>query len=160
MADKPDAAPKAGKEKKAKGGGGFLGWLMICFPIMLGLGLFYPPLLMVIVLMLPGWFVLLSDTAEEKALAVCVGAGTLGGTMFTVAPYLLHVPPLQTAIIMLQSPLTWISPLGGAVAGTVLFYLMPAMVVEGIHAKNLAHRKTLESAQKKLIEEWGEDVKG
>lgn len=156
-----DAKPaKEGKEKTAKKPGSFLGWLMLCLPIMLALGAFYTPLLMILVLMAPGWVVLLMDSAEDRAMAVCVGAGTLSGAMFSVAPYLLHVPPLQTAAMMLQGPLIWLYPLGGAAAGVGLFFIIPLMMVESVYMKNMAHRKSLEAAQKKLIEEWGEEVKG
>jgi hypothetical protein len=156
-----DAKEKPKKEKAAKKpGGSFLGWLMLCLPIMLAFGLFYTPLLMILVLMAPGWLALLSDSAEERALAVCVASGTLAGAMFTVAPYLLHVPPIGTAMIMLQSAPTWIYPLAGAAAGAVLFYLTPLVVVESVYVKNQSHKKALETAQKKLAEEWGEEVKG
>jgi hypothetical protein len=160
MTEAKEKPTKGGKEKPAKKSGGFLGWMMVCFPIMLGLGLFYPPLLMILILMAPGWLALLSDNAEERALAVCVASGNLAGAMFTVAPYLLHVPPTGTAMILLQSTQTWLYPLAGSAAGMALFYLTPLLVVESVYLKNQSHKKTLEAAQKKLIEEWGDEVKG
>ena len=115
---------------------------------------------MILVLMLPGWFALLSDTEDEHALGVCVGSGTLAGTMFSVAHYLLHVPPLETAFVLLQQPQTWILPLGGAGTGAFLYYLTPMLMVESLYVRNQLHLKELETAQKKLIDEWGDDVKG
>ena len=156
MSDK--AKPNA-KQPNAKKNG-VLGWLITALPIMLGLGLFYSPLLMLLVLMLPGWFALLSDNEDEHALGVCVGSGTLAGAMFSVAPYLLHVPPLETAFILLQQPQTWICALGGAGAGAFLYYLTPMLMVEGLYVRNQIHLKELETAQKKLIDEWGEDIHG
>jgi hypothetical protein len=157
----PDAAPaKPGKDKPPKKSGSFLGWLMLSLPIMLGLGIFYPPLLMILALMAPGWFALLSDTSQERALAVCVSSGALAGAMFTAAPYFLHVPALETTAILLQNPEAWLYPLGGSAAGAVLFYVMPLVMAESVYLRNQVHRKALEAAQKKLTEEWGEEVKG
>jgi hypothetical protein len=37
---------------------------------------------------------------------------------------------------------------------------VPVMVIESVFIKNQAHKKYLEDSQKKLIEDWGPDVKG
>lgn len=158
--DKKEKPEKDKKEKAPKKGGTFLGWLLICLPIILGLGFFYTPLFMIAVLMAPAWFALLSDTGEDRALAVCVGSGTLAGAMFYLSSYMLQPPPFQTALMLVQQPFSWIYPLMGSGFGAMIFYMVPMLMIESVYAKNLAMQKMLEEQQKKLIEEWGDGVKG
>lgn len=159
MTEPAPASDKGKKEKPAKKAS-FMGWLLVCAPIMLLLGFFYPPLFMIVTLMSPGWFALLSDGGEDRALGVCVCSGTLGGVMFYLADQLLSPPAIENALLSLQQPSTWLFPLAGAAIGAGMFYLIPVMVIESVYARNVAHKKSLEDAQKKLIEEWGEGVKG
>jgi len=156
--EKP-AKDKGGKEVKAKKGGSFLGWFMLFAPITLGLGYFYPPLFMVVALMAPGWFALLTDTGEDRALSVCIGSGTLAGAMFSVSGLLMTPPAFPSAMLLLQQPQNWLLPLAGSAAGAVIFYLVPTMVIESVYMRNVAHKKSLEDIQKKLIEDWGPDVR-
>jgi len=157
---KPEKPAKDKKGAKTKKGGSFLGWFVIFLPITLGLGYFYPPLFMLVALMSPGWFALMSDTGEDRAMAVCVGAGTLGGAMFAISSYLMHPPAFPSAMLLLRSAPTWLYPMSGAAMGAVVFYIVPTMVIESVYLRNVAHKKYLEDSQKKLIEDWGPDVKG
>ena len=159
-AEKPTKAEKGKKEKPAQKPAGFMGWFLMCVPIMLGLGFFYAPLMMLVVLMAPGWFALLTDNGEDRAMGVCIASGTLGGVMFYLAGYLLSPPAIENAIVLVQQPGAWLFPLSGAAVGAGMFYLIPVMVIEGVYTRNVAHKKSLEDMQKKLIEEWGEGVKG
>ncbi len=158
-AAKPDKKSKTGKTPGAKKGGGFIGWFLLFAPITLGLGYFYPPLFMLVVLMAPGWFALMSDQAEDHAMAVCVGSGTLAGAVFTVSSYLLSPPIFSSAMVLIQQPQTWLLPMAGSAAGAVIFYIVPMMIIESVYIKNQAHKKFLEDSQKKLIEDWGPEVR-
>lgn len=149
-----------GKKEKVQKSGTFLGWSMMCLPIMLGLGLFYSPLLMLVILMAPAWFSLLFDGNEERALSVCVGAGTLAGAMFYLAHYFLNPLPIETALAVVKQSQSWLYSLMGAAAGAMMFYMIPLMVIESVFMRNQAHKKFLEDSQKKLLEEWGENVRG
>lgn len=160
MADKEAKPGKEAKEKPAKKGGSFIGWALLCVPIMLGLGFFYSPLLMLIILMAPGWFSLMFDGGEDRALSVCVGAGTLAGAMFFLAHYFLNPLPLETALALVGQTPSWLYSLMGAAAGAVIYYMVPLMVIETVYMRNEAHKKYLEDQQKKLIEDWGDEVKG
>jgi len=161
---KPEEAAKPEKAKKEKPGkekksGGVVGWMLLSVPIMVGLGLFYTPLLLLVALMGPAWVALIMDSGEERAMGVCIGAGNLAGAVFIVAGLFLNPPPLATAIMQIQNVVTWFYPLSGAVVGAVIFYLVPLMVVESVFMRNQAHKKFLEESQKKLMEEWGDGVR-
>jgi len=158
--DKKEAAGKDKKEKAPKKGGSFLGWALLCVPIMLGLGFFYSPLMMLVVLMSPAWFLLLFDSGEDKALSVCVGAGTLGGTMFFLSHYFLNPLPIETALGLVQQTPSWLYSLMGAAMGATMYYIIPLMVIESVFLRNQAHKKSLEDMQKRLIEDWGDEVRG
>lgn len=159
MAEKEAKPGKEAKEKAPKKSS-FFGWALLCVPIMLGLGAFYSPLLLLVILMSPAWLSLLMDGGEDRALSVCVGAGTLAGAMFFLAHYFLNPLPLETAIALVQQPSSWLYSLAGAAAGAVIFYMVPLMVVESVYLRNEAHKKYLEDQQKKLVEDWGDEVKG
>lgn len=151
---------KEKKEKAPKKGGSFIGWALLCVPIMLGLGFFYSPLMMVVILMAPAWFSLLFDSGEDRALSVCVGAGTLAGAMFFLAHYFLNPLPLETALALVGKTQSWLFSLMGAAFGAVIYYMVPLMVIETVFIRNESHKKFLEDQQKKLIEDWGDEVKG
>ena len=156
MGDKAEKKEKVAKPKKKAG---FLGWLLLCLPIMLALGLFYTPLFMAAVLMAPAWLAMLMDQSDERAMAVCVGAGTLGGVMFYLANFLLAPPLFESALAFVRGPQAWLLPLGGAGVGATLYYIMPIMVIETVYLRNQAQKKSLEEMQNKLVEDWGDDIR-
>ncbi len=160
MADKEAKPGKEKKEKAPKKGGSFIGWALLCVPIMMGLGAFYSPLLMVVILMAPAWFSLLFDGGDDRALSVCVGAGTLAGAMFFLAHYFLNPLPLETALSIVSQAPSWLYSLAGAAMGAVIYYMVPMMVIETVYIRNETHKKYLEDMQKKLIEDWGDEVRG
>jgi hypothetical protein len=161
MSDDKSAKPeKEKKEKGTKKPASFMGWFLLCMPIMLVLGFFYAPLFLLVVLMAPAWFALMADSGEDRALAVCVGSGTLAGTMFFLAHYFLNPMPIETALSMVQQPQAWLYSLAGAAFGATIFYIIPLLVIESVYLRNVAHKKYLDDAQKKLIEDWGDGVRG
>jgi hypothetical protein len=160
MADDKKEKPKKEKVNKAPKRSSPLGWLLMCIPLMLGLGFFYSPLFMLVIFMVPAWLALLIDQGEDRAMAVCITSGTVAGAMFFLADFWLQPVPFESVMTLVQRPQSWLLPLAGSACGAVIYYVLPMMAIEAVYLRNVAHKKQLEDMQKKLLEEWGPDVKG
>ncbi len=108
--------------------------------------------------MLPSFVALLVDRSPQKYQALCVGGMNWCG----VFPYVLDVfasaNSFDAAKSVLSSPIAFLVMWGCAAFGYLIFTVVPPLV--GTFLTVMAQRRIamLRATQRRLIEEWGDDI--
>ena len=158
MAKKPKAAPA---KKGAKGTGKPKGGLnkVVVLVILAALVPFsLPTVVLVFFTMLPTLVAWATEKGPNKYAFLCVGGLNFAGLF----PYLFSlwfgVHTLDEAFRMLTDPLLLMTAYGAAGVGWGLYGAMPPMVASYLAHSSQRRVGNLKAAQKKLIEEWGDEV--
>ncbi|HEY4134286.1 MAG TPA: hypothetical protein VGO34_03635 [Alphaproteobacteria bacterium] len=108
--------------------------------------------------LLPTMCAFMVDRLPQRYATRCVGALNFAGTW----PYLLNLwrggHTMVNAVQIMIDPTTWLVIYGAAAAGWLCFLSFPAVtwaLMDLFAGRRIGH---LRREQKKLIEEWGEDV--
>lgn len=134
-------------------------WTIAVPVVLVGL-LFMPTAVVAIAAMIPTIVARIVDTSPGKRLTVTVGGMNLVGALYFVN--LIWTSGHDVADIgpTLGDPFGWLCALTGAGAGWVIFGMMPAIVSRIAAAQTALRLRRLNSQQEKLVEEWGEAVRG
>jgi hypothetical protein len=161
MAKKMSAVEQARAAAKAKKGGGggaginkgvVLAILAALVPFSL------PTVVLVFFTMLPTLASWATEKGPNKYAFLCVGGLNFSGLF----PYLFSlwfgVHTLDEAFRMVTDPMMLMTAYGCAMAGWAIYAAMPPMVASYLSASSQRRVNNLKAAQKKLIEEWGDEV--
>ena len=162
MAKKPQSAVQLAKARAAaKGGKGEPPGVnkVVVMMILAALVPFsLPTVTLVFVTMLPTAVAWLTEKGANKYAWLCVGGLNFAG----LVPYLFSlwfgVHTLDEALRMLGDPSMLLVSYGCAGFGWVMYVGMPPLVHSYLSFSSERRVSNLRAAQKKLVEEWGEDV--
>lgn len=108
--------------------------------------------------MLPTLGAWATEKGPNKYAFLCVGGLNFSG----VFPYLFGlwfgVHTLDEALRLLTDPMMLMSAYGCAAIGWGIYAAMPPMVASYLSASSQRRVNSLKSAQKKLVEDWGDEV--
>jgi hypothetical protein len=150
-------AKAAAAAKKGGGGGGInKGVVLAILAALVPFSL--PTVVLVFITMLPTLVSWATEKGPNKYAFLCVGGLNFAG----VFPYLFSlwfgVHTLDEAFRMLTDPIMLMTAYGCAGIGWGIYGAMPPMVASYLAASSKRRVGNLKSAQKKLIEDWGDDV--
>lgn len=119
-----------------------------------------PTVMLVGIGMLPTFVAWICDRTEEKFATFCVGGLNFSG----VFPYLMDLWTRHHSVGAASATLTNVFSLavmfGSAALGWMLFAAVPPVIATFLNVLS-DHRLTiLRTQQRKLVEEWGEEVRG
>jgi hypothetical protein len=162
MAKKQQSAVAQARAAAAakKGGGGGLGVNKgVVLAILAALVPFsLPTVVLLFFTMLPTLAAWATEKGPNKYAFLCVGGLNFAG----VFPYLFGlwfgVHNLDEALRMVTDPVMLMTAYGCAAAGWGVYAAMPPMVAKYIAYSTQRRVGSLKSAQKKLIEDWGDEV--
>lgn len=150
---KKGAAPEEGQVRRRRTGPLWIALIAIALVIVA-----FPTVLVVFIGMLPTIVAFLIDRTDQKYATFCVG-----GLNFTgVFPYLLDLwagsHTAMGAIEVLTNVFSLAVMYASAAIGWVVFAAIPPVIATFLTV--ISHRKisTLRATQKKIVEEWGEEV--
>lgn len=120
---------------------------------------FYYVFILLITGALPGIVAYIVDQHKGKFTSKTVLAFNLSGLLPQLTAALTSGSPDTTALALLTNPYTWLMPYGFAAFGWAVVYIIPqiALLVLSIRAEFTIGK--MEYFQKKLVKEWGEEVR-
>jgi hypothetical protein len=146
------AAAKKGGKKGGLNKGVVLAILAALVPFSL------PSVVLIFFTMLPTLGSWATEKGPNKYAFLCVGGLNLAG----VFPYLFGlwfgVHNLDEALRLVTDPLMLMTAYGCAALGWGIYAAMPPMVASYLSSSSQRRVNNLKSAQKNLIEEWGDEV--
>jgi hypothetical protein len=160
MAKKMSAVEQARAAAKAKKGGGAPGINKgVVLAVLAALVPFsLPTVVLIFFTMLPTLGSWATEKGPNKYAFLCVGGLNFSG----VFPYLFSlwfgVHTLDEAFRMITDPIMLMTAYGCAAIGWGIYAAMPPMVASYLASSSQRRVNNLRSAQKKLIEEWGDEV--
>ncbi len=114
--------------------------------------------LVVAIGMIPSLVARLLDRGPQRYKSICVGMANWSG----VFPYVIDVfsapNSFAGAKAILASPITYVVMWGCAALGYLLFTTVPPVVATFLTVMAQRRIASLRATQKRLIDEWGEDV--
>jgi hypothetical protein len=110
--------------------------------------------------MIPTFVARIVDTSPGRRLTITVGAMNLVGSLYFVHLILGSGDSVSSIGPTLSDTFGWLYALMGAGAGWVIFGTMPAIVGRIAAAQTALRLRRLNQSQEKLVEEWGETVRG
>ncbi len=163
MAEEEKDAKKQDKKKdKASGEGGVSKsasltlWLSIVFVVLVILSL--PTVIVLFFGMLPTIVSGIVDRSPSRHATFCIGGINLCG----VFPYMIELwlgdNSLQQGIGMITNVFSLVIMYGAAALGWMIFQSLPPIIAAFVTVIAQSRVSRLRSGQRKLIEEWGEDV--
>jgi hypothetical protein len=160
MARKPSAVEiaKANAAAKRSGGGAGLNKGVVLMILAALVPFSLPTVVLVFVTMLPTFVAWATEKGPHKYAFLCVGGINFAG----VVPYLFTlwfgVHTLDEALHMLTDAGVLMVAYGCAGAGWLVYTAMPPMVASYLAMTSQGRVGNLKSVQKKLIDDWGDDV--
>ena len=134
-------------------------WTIAVPVILVGL-LFLPTSTVLLAAMGPTIVARIVDTSPGKRLTVTVGGMNLVGSLYFVNAIWSSGHDVSDITTTRGDPFGWLCALVGAGAGWVIFGMMPAFVGRIAAAQTAMRLRRLNGQQEKLVEEWGESVRG
>lgn len=132
----------------------------IAVPLVL-IGLFFLPVAAVLIAaMVPTFVARIVDTSPGRRLTITVGAMNLVGALYFVYAITSVGAGVSDIAPTLGDTFGWLYALVGAAAGWIIFGAMPAIVMRIAEAQTAIRLRRLNSQQEKLVEQWGETVRG
>ena len=130
--------------------------LSISFIILVVLSL--PSVMAIVFALLPTFVAFIVDSTPEKNAVFCVGSLNLCG----VLPYLIDLwtgdNSMNAAILILTDVFSLVVMYGAAALGWMIFQSLPPFIATFITVLAQSRVSSLRSAQRKLVEEWGDIV--
>jgi hypothetical protein len=162
MAKKPSAstakAQAAAKKKGGGGGGGGINKSAVLMVLAALVPFSLPTVVLLFFTMLPTLVAWATEKGPNKYAFLCVGGVNFAGLF----PYLFSlwfgVHTLDEAFRMLTDPIMLLVTYGCACIGWLIYAAMPPMVASYLSYTSQRRVGNLKAAQKKLIDEWGDDV--
>lgn len=119
----------------------------------------YVAFTMLLIGFIPTFVAFFVDKTNENYLTITV----FGGNLLGCAVPLIKVFSMQPSMYFLQTILTdiynWFWIYSGAAFGWLLFFIIPPFVERMIAMVDKVQLELIKSEQKKLIEEWGNEVR-
>ena len=134
-------------------------WTVAVPVILVGL-LFLPTSAVLVAAMVPTVVARIVDTSPGRRLTVTVGGMNLVGSLYFVNAIWSSGHNVSDIVTTLGDPFGWLCALVGAGAGWVIFGTMPAIVGRIAAAQTAIRLRRLNGQQEKLVEDWGESVRG
>lgn len=158
MAAGKKKAPAVDAKPAKKGGGSYL--FAVFGLIMLGLMVFAAPALMLFFVgCIPAMVAYVIDREPARNAALTVTAANVAGVAPFVAELLLNGPTMARAMAMVSDVFVIAVMYGAAGVGWLLVLGMPKVARVYIEVTNETKIKLMRREQKRLVEEWGEEVK-
>jgi hypothetical protein len=152
MAKNAQAPKQAGSFKKSQ----MTLWLSVGFVVMVIMSL--PSVMLILFGLLPTFVAFIIDRTPKKNAALCVGGINLCG----VLPYMIDLwtgdNSMDGAIRILTDVFSLVVMYGASAFGWMIFQSLPPIVAAFITVLAQSRVSSLRSVQRKLIEEWGDDV--
>ncbi|CAA7621571.1 conserved membrane hypothetical protein [Candidatus Terasakiella magnetica] len=149
-------ARAAAAAKKGGGGGINKGVVLMVLAALVPFSL--PTVVLLFFTMLPTLVAWATEKGPHKYAFLCVGGLNFSG----VFPYLFSlwfgVHTLDEAFRMLSDPIMLMSAYGCSGIGYGIYGAMPPMVASYLHYTSQRRVSNLKSVQKKLVEDWGDEV--
>ena len=120
----------------------------------------FPTFMIIGLGMLPTVATYLSDRGRSKAFSITVALTNLCGVLPSLAQLWDHGQSMQAANEIVAQPLFWALALGAAAVGWLLFMSMPPLIAVYYTTAADARIRNLMIKQQKLVETWGDEVKG
>ncbi len=152
-------------EAKKAGSGKIIGNLIIAVIVLTVIAAaltsvgFYYVFILLVTGLLPGIAAYIVDRRKGKFTSKTVLAFNISGLLPQFAAALGSGSPDTTALALLVNPYTWLMPYGFAAFGWAVVYIVPqvALLILSIRADFTIGK--IEHFQKRLIKEWGEEVR-
>ena len=153
-------AKKAKAKRAAKRPAPLKPWVKVLVLIMLFpfAALLLPTTLVFATMMAPTWVAYITDRSREKHLAITVGLLNFSGTLPAIIDLWSRGQSHNAAMAQLGDVFVWVVAYGAAMAGWVLFAIMPSLVGSYFKMTTENRIKNLAERQKALIDEWGHAV--
>ncbi|CCQ75176.1 hypothetical protein [Magnetospira sp. QH-2] len=118
-----------------------------------------PQVLILFFGMLPTWVaIFLIDRSKEKYASFCVGGLNFCGTLPYVLDSWFGTNTPVAAFKILTNAFSLLVMYGSAALGWVIFMVVPPVVAVFLQVLNERRVQQLRSEQKKLVDDWGEEV--
>jgi len=131
-------------------------WLSVGFVVMVIMSL--PTVMVILFGLLPSFVAFIIDRTPKKNATFCVGGINLCG----VLPYIIDLwtgdNSMDGAIRILTDVFSLVVMYGAAAFGWMIYQSLPPIVATFITVLAQSRVSSLRSVQRKLIEEWGDDV--
>lgn len=150
--------PKTKKAKSGKGGGKLLTFLLLANGLVLTFVIQYS-FIFLLVALLPSVVAHIVDRTPGKHQFHTVLACNIAGLAPYMSQLLMHKNSLSAVQMMLSNPLVWFMIYSAAAIGWLMVWLLPYGVSMCIHMMNVKEILVRENLQKKLVNEWGPELK-
>lgn len=134
-------------------------WTIAVPVVLVGL-LFLPTSTVLLAAMGPTIVARIVDTSPGRRLTITVGGMNLVGSLYFVNAIWSAGHDIADIAPTLGNAFGWLCALVGAGTGWVIFGMMPAIVGRIAAAQTALRLRKLGGQQDKLVEEWGESVRG
>lgn len=134
-------------------------WTIAVPLVLIGL-IFLPISVVLIAAMVPTFVARIVDTSPGRRLTLTVGAMNLVGALYFVHAITSVGAGVSDIAPTLGDTFGWLYALMGAGAGWVIFGAMPSIVMRIAAAQTAIRLRRLNGQQEKLVEQWGEAVRG
>tara|TARA_R110002110_G_scaffold85816_4_gene223705 strand:- start:37755 stop:38246 length:492 start_codon:yes stop_codon:yes gene_type:complete len=157
MAAAKKKAPEVKKKPAKNSGSAYL--FVILGMILLGLMIFAAPALMLFVVgCIPAMVAYIIDREPGRNATLTVAAANVAGVAPFIFELLLNGPTMDRALTMLTDVFVIVVMFGTAGVGWLLVLGMPKVAAVYIEVMNEAKIKQMRREQKRLVEEWGDEV--
>lgn len=157
MAATKKKAPAAEKQPAKQSGNAHL--FVIFGMILLGLMIFAASALMLFLVgCIPAMVAYIIDREPDRNATLTVAAANVAGVAPFIFELLLNGPTMDRALTMLTDVFVIVVMFGTAGVGWLLVLSMPKVAAVYIEVMNEAKIKQMRREQKRLVEEWGDEV--
>ncbi|MBI2254071.1 MAG: hypothetical protein HYU58_05590 [Proteobacteria bacterium] len=143
----------------AAGHTGIKAWVIIVPVVLIGL-IFLPSAIVMGVGMIPTLVARVVDTSPGKRLSITVGGFNLIGSLYFLHRIWAMGQGMDDIQPTLGDSFGWLCALLGAGIGWVVFGFMPAVIGKIAETQTALRLRNVTKEQERLIEEWGEAVRG
>jgi hypothetical protein len=155
---KPRPKPKTKPAPDRRGG---TLWLALAVVGLAAVPIAFPPALALILFgMAPSMVAAIVDRTPQRAVTLTVGFLNLPGVLGNCIDLWRHAGTFAGAYQLLRSPWTWIVMYAGAALGWLVAWLLPILIREILLNAIDRREASLKALQKRLREEWGDEVAG
>lgn len=134
-------------------------WVLFIPVFLIGL-IFLPSAVVVGIGMLPTLVARVVDSSLGKRLSITVGGFNLIGALYFLNSIWAAGQGMDDIQPTLSDSWGWLSALSGAGAGWIVFGGMPVVVAKIAEAQTALRLHSVTKDQDRLVEEWGESVRG
>lgn len=159
MASTPHTGKQQASSAKSGGGFGIAGILGGVFLAVIAVFML-PTTLLLVIGMIPTVVAYFVDTSKQRTLGPTVFYLNFAGVLPVLLKLWTQKPNINTALDLIMDPFMLLMMLAPAGFGWLLFLYIPPLVSGLMRRRAEMRINLLESDQKRLIEEWGQEVAG